>query len=107
MPPWPSKLLTVVPRVEGDIVTKDVKRASLLKFAGHKHIALVETLAIGDGANDLPMLQAAGLGIAYHAKPVAADGASARINHTGLTSALFAQGYRKEDFVTNESRKSS
>jgi phosphoserine phosphatase len=82
------------------IVTKDVKKETLIELAGKHRIPMAETLAIGDGANDLPMLLAAGLGIAYHAKPVAAENARARIEHTGLTSALFAQGYPRDAFVS-------
>jgi phosphoserine phosphatase len=62
-------------------------------------ISLGETLAVGDGANDMPMLHAAGLGIAYHAKPHVRDQVRARVEHTDLTSLLFIQGYRKTEFV--------
>lgn len=57
------------------------------------------TLAVGDGANDLDMLGAAGLGVAFHAKPKVAAAAQARIDHADLTALLFAQGYRRADFV--------
>ena len=57
------------------------------------------TLAIGDGANDIPMIQAAGLGIAFHAKPKTAAAAAARIDHGDLTTVLYAQGYRRADWV--------
>lgn len=87
-------------RVLDPIVTKDVKRDTLIELAAKKRLAMVETLAIGDGANDLPMLLAAGLGIAYHAKPVVAENARARIEHTGLTTALYAQGYTRDEFVS-------
>ena len=53
------------------------------------------SLAVGDGANDIPMLKAAGLGIAYHAKPVTAAAADARIEHNDLTALLYAQGYAR------------
>jgi phosphoserine phosphatase len=59
-----------------------------------------ETLAVGDGANDLAMLGRAGLGIAYHAKPKVAAAADARIDHNDLTTLLFAQGYRRSEFVS-------
>jgi phosphoserine phosphatase len=58
-----------------------------------------ETLAVGDGANDLAMLGRAGLGIAYHAKPKVAEAADARIDHNDLTALLFAQGYRRSEFA--------
>ena len=51
---------------------------------------------VGDGANDLGMIEAAGLGVAYHAKPAVAAAAAARIDHGDLTALLYAQGYRRE-----------
>jgi phosphoserine phosphatase len=60
-----------------------------------------ETLAVGDGANDLAMLGRAGLGVAYHAKPKVAEAADARIDHNDLTALLFAQGYSRSEFVTS------
>ncbi len=57
-------------------------------------------LAVGDGANDLAMLEAAGLGVAFHAKPKVAAAAHARIDHGDLTALLYAQGFRREEFVT-------
>ncbi len=59
-----------------------------------------DALAIGDGANDLDMIKASGLGVAYRAKPIVAAEADARIDHTSLASALFFQGYRRDEFVT-------
>lgn len=85
--------------VDEPIVTKDVKCQTLIDLAAERAIPLADTLAMGDGANDLPMLLAAGLGLAYHAKPVVAEHARARIEYTGLTSALFAQGYRRSEFT--------
>jgi len=58
-------------------------------------------MAVGDGANDIPMLQEAGLGIAFHAKPLVAASSNARLDHADLTGALYAQGYRDEEFVTD------
>ena len=55
---------------------------------------------MGDGANDLPMVQAAGLGVAYHAKPVVAAAARARVDYGDLTALLYLQGYRAEDIRT-------
>ena len=76
------------------IVDAAAKRAALLG-AG---VPLPATLAVGDGANDIPMLQAAGLGIAYHAKPKAADAAAAAVRHGDLTVLLRAQGYARRDW---------
>jgi phosphoserine phosphatase len=59
------------------------------------------TLAVGDGANDLDMIRAAGLGVAFRAKPVVAAEARARVEHGDLTALLFAQGYRRSDFVAH------
>ena len=57
------------------------------------------TLAVGDGANDLDMLRAAGLGVAFRAKPIVAAEARARVDHADLRALLFAQGYRAADIV--------
>lgn len=81
------------------ILDKESKLASLKGAAEMMGIPLEATLALGDGANDLPMLQAAGLGIAYHAKPTVRAAVNACINHGDLTVALFAQGYRRSDWV--------
>ena len=62
-------------------------------------LAPEETLVAGDGANDIAMIEAAGLGVAYHAKPKVAEAAAARIDHGDLTALLYAQGYRREEFV--------
>ncbi len=59
-------------------------------------------MGVGDGANDLPMLKAAGLGVAFHAKPVVAAEVSARIDHGDLTALLYLQGYRQSDFVERD-----
>ena len=61
----------------------------------------VAAIAIGDGANDLSMIQAAGLGIAYRAKPAVAQAAGARIDHTDLRTVLWFQGYRAEELVVD------
>jgi phosphoserine phosphatase len=59
----------------------------------------IDTLVAGDGANDLGMIEAAGLGVAYHAKPAVAAAAAARIDHGDLTALLYVQGYRRDEFV--------
>ena len=69
----------------------------LNKLADEKAISLSQTIAIGDGANDLPMLLNAGTGIAYRAKPKVAAQADIIINHSDLTALLFIQGYTKVD----------
>lgn len=80
------------------IQDKDSKLAALNELAEKRGVKLAATLSVGDGANDLPMLQAAGLGIAYYAKPVVAAQVANRIEHTDLTSLLFAQGYPASAF---------
>jgi len=75
------------------ILDRDAKLATLNELAEKRALKPTATMAIGDGANDLAMLQAAGLGLAYHAKPIVAEQVQNRIEHTDLRSALFAQGY--------------
>jgi phosphoserine phosphatase len=76
------------------------KLEKLMDQAGQNHIPLAETIAVGDGANDIPMLLAAGLGVAFHAKPSVKQAAGARVDHAGLTALLYAQGYRAADIVS-------
>jgi phosphoserine phosphatase len=85
--------------VQRPIVTGETKRQTLLALAAKHGIPLEHTMAVGDGANDLPMLAVAGIGVAYHAKPLVAATARWRIDHADLTALLYAQGYRKNDFV--------
>jgi phosphoserine phosphatase len=80
------------------ILDRDTKLATLNELAEKRGAKLSATLAVGDGANDLGMLQAAGLGVAYHAKPIVAAQVSNQIEHTDLTSLLFAQGYPASAF---------
>ncbi len=80
------------------ILDKDTKLATLKELAEKRGVKLSATLAVGDGANDLAMLKEAGLGIAYYPKPVVAAEIPNRIEHTDLTSLLFAQGYPASAF---------
>ncbi|WP_291295610.1 phosphoserine phosphatase SerB [Elioraea sp.] len=82
------------------ILDKDAKLATLRSLAGARGLPLAATLTVGDGANDLPMLLAAGLGVAYCAKPAVAAAARVRIDHGDLTALLYAQGYAADEFVT-------
>jgi phosphoserine phosphatase len=86
--------------VRSPIVTRETKRDTLLALAAQCGVTPEATLAIGDGANDLPMLQAAGLGVAFHAKPTVAAACRWRIDHADLTAVLYAQGYRAEEIVS-------
>jgi len=85
--------------VHAPIVTGDTKREALLGLAAKLGLAPAETIAVGDGANDLPMLAAAGIGIAFRPKPRVAEVARWRLDHADLTGVLYAQGYRKEEIV--------
>lgn len=80
------------------ILGKEAKLAALQEEAAAAGLKLSQTLAVGDGANDLMMIQASGLGVAYRAKPVVAAQADAQVNHADLTALLYFQGYRAEDF---------
>jgi phosphoserine phosphatase len=86
--------------VEEPILGREAKLSTLLAKAGEMRIPLSATLAVGDGANDLDMIKAAGLGVAFHAKPVVAAEARVRIDHGDLTALLFAQGWREGEFVS-------
>jgi phosphoserine phosphatase len=83
--------------VVGDIVDATRKAALLRKIAEGEHLSLQQVIAVGDGANDLPMLGIAGLGIAYHAKPVVKKGAGQAISTLGLDSILYLVGVRDRD----------
>ena len=86
-------------RVQEPILGREAKLAALCDLRQRLGLACAETLAAGDGANDIPMIEAAGLGVAYHAKPAVAAAAHARVDHGDLTALLYAQGYRREEFV--------
>ena len=81
------------------ILGEGAKLGALKEIAAAMGLTLDDTLAVGDGANDLPMLQAAGLGVAYRAKPKVAANAHARIDHADLTALIYAQGFARKDFV--------
>ena len=81
------------------IVDKAIKLRRLKALAEELQIGLEDTLAVGDGANDLDMIRASGLGVAFHAKPAVAAAASARIEHSDLTALLYLQGYTEEEIV--------
>ncbi len=87
--------------VREPILGKEAKLASLVELRNKTHLAHWQTMAVGDGANDLAMLGEAGLGVAFRAKPAVAAAAHARIDHADLTALLYAQGYAMEDVVTD------
>ncbi|PSJ37400.1 phosphoserine phosphatase SerB [Allosphingosinicella deserti] len=81
------------------IVGADTKRATLLGALAEHGLDAADALAVGDGANDIPMIEAAGLGVAFRAKPAAAAAADARIDHGDLTALLYAQGYGRAEWA--------
>jgi phosphoserine phosphatase len=90
---------TLAGTVADPILDRDAKLATLKRIAGELGLPLTATLTVGDGANDLAMIQAAGLGIAFHAKPSVAAASRAKVDHCGLRALLFAQGYKAEEIT--------
>ncbi|GAA0774016.1 phosphoserine phosphatase SerB [Roseibium denhamense] len=86
-------------KVGEPILGRDAKRDRLEALVAEKGIGFADTLAVGDGANDLAMIERAGAGIAYRAKPAVAAAADFRIDHGDLTALLYFQGYSETDFV--------
>jgi phosphoserine phosphatase len=86
-------------KVEEPVFDRDAKLTILKKLAAELGLPISATAAVGDGANDLAMLGAAGLGVAFRAKPVVAASARARVDHADLRALLYAQGYRASEFV--------
>ena len=85
--------------VREPILARAAKLEALKTIAAERGLSLSATLAVGDGANDMAMIDAAGLGIAFHAKPALAAGARHRIDYADLTALLYAQGYRAGEIV--------
>ena len=86
-------------RVGEPILGREAKLAALNEFCSKLSIAPEEALAVGDGANDLAMIGAAGLGVAFHAKPAVAEAARVAIRHNDLTALLYLQGYARDEFA--------
>jgi phosphoserine phosphatase len=87
--------------VREPIVTRETKLAMLKSLAAERGLPLAASLAVGDGANDLPMIEAAGLGVAFRAKPAVAARSRIRIDYGDLTALLYAQGYRESEIVVS------
>ncbi len=85
--------------VKEPILGRATKLATLIELTETFDLDDIDTMVAGDGANDLGMIQNAGLGVAYRAKPAVAAAAAARIDHGDLTALLYAQGYRRDEFV--------
>ena len=81
------------------ILGKQAKVDALTNICATLGISTDEAIAVGDGANDLDMIEAAGFGVAIHAKPAVAAAAGIRIDHSDLTALLYLQGYTDEDIV--------
>jgi phosphoserine phosphatase len=84
--------------VRQPILGREAKLASLNRLTRALQLDASDTLAVGDGANDLSMLRAAGLGVAFRAKPIVAAAAAVRIEHGDLTALLYLQGYARQEF---------
>ena len=85
--------------VEGKIIDSNAKRLALVEARDRLGLRSVETMAIGDGANDIAMVEEAGLGVAYRAKPALAAVADARLDHHGLDALLWAQGIPRQEWL--------
>lgn len=83
--------------VLGDIVNGPRKAAILRDLCAREKISLEQTIAVGDGANDLPMLEIAGLGIAFHAKPIVRQNAKASMSHLSMDAILYFMGFRDRE----------
>lgn len=90
---------TLTGRLAEPIVGKDAKLDALHRISREFGYKADDALAVGDGANDLPMLLAAGLGVAFRAKPAVAAATGVRIDHGDLTALLYLQGYRRDEFI--------
>jgi phosphoserine phosphatase len=86
-------------KTQGSIVDSAAKKAALIEEQARLGLPIDSVLAIGDGANDLPMVEAAGLGVAYRAKPLLAEAADARLDHHALDALLWAQGIPRRDWM--------
>jgi phosphoserine phosphatase len=89
----------LVGKVEEPILGREAKLATLIELRDRLRLSPHETMAVGDGANDLAMLGEAGLGVAFRAKPAVAAAAHARIDHADLSALLYAQGYRSDEIA--------
>ena len=83
------------------VLDREAKLAALKRLAASMGLGREDTLAVGDGANDLAMLREAGLAVAFHAKPVVAAQVANRVDHGNLRALLFAQGYRADEFASD------
>ncbi len=90
----------VIGQVAEPILGREAKRDALLSLCAELDLAPDDAMAVGDGANDIDMVAAAGVGVAFRAKPALRRAARHRIDHGDLTALLYMQGYRREEFVS-------
>jgi len=90
--------------LQGPILDKDGKVNALQTLSAERGLTVADAVAVGDGANDLPMLLEAGLGVAYRGKPLLREAVRCHDNHTDLTALLYFQGYLHEEFVAADER---
>ena len=88
-------------RVHPPILGREAKLLAMTEMLSQRRLEPAQALAVGDGANDLAMIGAAGLGVAFRAKPIVAEQASAAITHGDLTTLLYLQGYSQAEFVSD------
>ncbi|MEO1160685.1 MAG: phosphoserine phosphatase SerB [Pseudomonadota bacterium] len=85
--------------VASPILGRDAKVAALQRITGRFGFSMDEAMAVGDGANDIPMLQTAGIGVALHAKPAVKQEVDIQIDHGDLTALLYLQGFTRDEFA--------
>ena len=86
-------------RIQPPVLDRDAKLSILNRLVAEKGLVMEQAMSVGDGANDLDMLAAAGLGVAFQGKPLLRDHISCQLNHTNLTGLLFLQGIADRAFV--------
>jgi len=81
------------------VLGREAKEETLLRLSQQLGLGLAETMAVGDGANDIGMVRLAGMGVAFRAKPILREAADAAVDHADLTGLLFLQGFRRAEFA--------
>ena len=83
-------------KVEGDVLCGQTKKTLLEKYAGEANISPKDAMAVGDGANDIPMIETCGAGVAYRAKPATEEAARFKLRHNDLDALLYVMGYHRK-----------
>ena len=89
-------------RLAGPLLDANTKLDTLHRLSAEQSLSPQDAVTVGDGANDIPMLREAGLGVAYYGKPIVRKAITCQINHTDLTTLLYFQGYRAADFAADD-----